>query len=267
MHLFPLIFYNPACILSVMEQKEWDDCADDYHSYIISPFQENAKNPIYRHLEAMQTKGMVVADLGCGRGDFLPYLSKRFKEVHAFDFSSAMLDHVRKRQGHLKNVKIEQADIRDFRRTGQYDVLIAANSILMPSIRDVNKALKNIHNSLKSGGRFIGIFPSMDSVVYYFTLVYERERERFPDEKSALRNTRRLAERKKYNVVKGLYDDNGDRQKFYYRTELENRLLRAGFRDIRMHKVIYPWGDESGDFDDFHGNLELWDWYAICKRP
>lgn len=248
-----------------MENKEWNDCTDDYHSIIISPLKPNVKNPIFSDMRAIAQKN-IVADLGTGRGDFLPFLSKNFKFVYALDFSENMLDAAKARNK-WKNIKFIRHDIRQLSKLGlKLDVAVAINSILHPSFEDVNRSLSEIHDSLKDGGLFIGIFPSMEAMLYHFMLVYEREFEKYKDESKAMTMTRRKVERKKYNMIRGIYDDDGEQQKFFYKVELKERLKTAGFKNIAVKKVKYPWGETCGDYEDFPGRRMLWDWYVICKK-
>jgi len=247
-----------------MEGREWDNYAKEYHSHIVSPFQEDVKNPIFKDLDKV-TKNQIVADIGTGQGDFIPFLAENFKFVFAIDFSKEMLKKAKENNSY-KNVKYILHDIRKLSELNlKLDMAIAVNSILHPSVDDVDKSLKEILKSLKEGGLFIGIFPSMEAIIHQFQLVYTRERKKFGDEKKALAMTKRIVERKKYNVIMGIYEDDGEKQKFYYRFELRNRLKEAGFKNIRFKKVKYPWG-ESQDYEDFPEAPEMWDWYAICEK-
>ena len=251
-----------------MEKKEWDNYAKDYHSYILSPFQEKVKNPVHEDIKKIcSNKGLVCADVGCGRGDFLGVLSKNFSKVIAVDFSSEMLKFAKSRNKELQNIKFIEADARKLSELGlSVDVLFAINSILHPKVRDVEHAFSEIIKSIKPGGVFIGIFPSMEAVLYNNKLVYENELRRCKDEKIAIRNTKRKVEDRKYNYITGIYEDCCEKQRFFYRFELEVKLKEAGFSDIEFDKVKYPWGLPSGDYDDFFGKPEMWDWYVRARK-
>ena len=250
-----------------MEQQAWDEYAATYHENIISPFQERVKNPLVADLERLGTNNLVVADIGCGIGDFLPFLAQQFRDVHAIDFSEQMLVQASQRQQALKNVTFHQADMRELTSIGaKFDVAIAVNSVLHPNPDDVQRSLEEIRGCLNDDGLFLGIFPSMESVLYNFSLVYDREFSKEASEERALRQTKRICERRKYNFITGVYEDGSDRQKFYYEFELGMRLRRAGFKNIKFKKVLYPWGAESGDYEDFHGMPEMWDWYVTAKK-
>ena len=251
-----------------MEQSQWDEYASTYHKYIISPFQTKVVNPLFSDISRLPgTQELVVADIGTGIGDLLPFLSDKFKEVHAIDFSEKMLETARQKHGERKNILFEQADIRELGKLGlKLDIAIASNSILHPHFEDVNRTLQEIRQSLNDGGLFIGIFPSMEALLYNFMLVYEREFQKSRDEKKAQEATRRIVEQRKYDFIRCLYDDHHEQQKFYYEFELKTRLKQAGFKNIRFKRVLYPWGEQSGAYEDFVGMDEMWDWYVLASK-
>ena len=149
-----------------MRPKDWDSLAHDYHDIVISPFQAGVKNPLFRKLAGIKAhKSKVIADIGCGRGEIVDKLAKMFKHVHAMDFSKEMISISRKNTL-SKNVDFYVQDMRrlsPFKK--KFDVVITVNSVIMPKINDVKRSLEGIHDSLKDGGLFYGIFPSMGSII------------------------------------------------------------------------------------------------------
>jgi SAM-dependent methyltransferase len=103
---------------------------------------------------------MTVADLGCGTGRLVPFLSRNFKEVVAIDYAPTSLALARR--GFVGDgVVFRRRDLRDltpFRRA--FDVAVAIDSIVGPRIEDVDRILAQVHRSLKEGGMFVGTFPA-----------------------------------------------------------------------------------------------------------
>jgi ubiquinone/menaquinone biosynthesis C-methylase UbiE len=252
----------------LMEKEEWNKYATNYHDHIVSPFQEGVLNPLHKELKKQKTKNLVVADLGTGRGDLIPFLAENFKKVYAIDFSEKMIEAAKEKHSRYENVSFHVEDMRELNRLKlNLDCAIAVNSVLHPSFEDVSRSLREIYNSLKRGGKFLGIFPSMESTLYYFNLVYEREYAKYKDEKRAMRNATRISEKRKINVMNGVfYDDGNERQKLYYQFELQNRLSKIGFKQISFNRVLYPWGEKNGSYVDFPGEPELWDWYVVARK-
>lgn len=251
-----------------MDKKQWNKYAKDYHSSIISPLKEEVTNPLFNDIKNIHnSKKLTVADLGTGIGDLLPFLSKNFKQVYAMDFSEKMIQKAKEKKSEYKNIKFKQADTRELTKLNlKFDVIIAINSILHPSTKDLKKSFNEIYTSLNKNGIFIGIFPSMESVLYNFTLIYEREYQKYNNEKKALKATKRIGEISKYDFITGIYEDDNEKQKFYYKFELNYRLKQANFKNTRFKKVLYPWGEGIGDYEDFPGMPRMWDWYVIAVK-
>lgn len=251
-----------------MENIQWDKYAVNYHKSIISPFQKNVKNPILGDIKKItHGKKFEVADVGTGIGDFIPFLSQHFKKVYAIDFSKGMIDAAKKKHSKFSNVEFIKFDIRNLSNLNKkFDVITSINSILLPSIKDIKKCFEEINKSLKNKGTFIGIFPSMEAVLYNLILIYDREYEKCHDEKKALRKTIKIGESKKYNFLTAVYNDNGEKQKLYYDFELSKRLKDAGFKKIIFKKVFYTWNKNISDFENFYGMPEMWDWYIIAEK-
>ena len=247
-----------------MDAGTWDRIAEDYLEHIVSPFDTGTANPLLDELAALpRERREAVTDIGCGVGSLLPFLADNFDHVTALDFSREMLRQARARVD-ATNVSFRRADMRDLSRFHErFDVAVAVNSVLAPSPRRVNRILSEIRRTLKPGGLFFGIFPAMDSVLYHAMLVLERETEEHPTDPTALRHTRDICERSKYDFMTGVFDDNGDRQKHYYRFELRHRLHKANFTHLRFRKVRYPWDESVSGYELFPGEPRLWDW-LVC---
>jgi len=101
---------------------------------------------------------MTVADLGCGRGDLLPFLASHFRNVVAIDYAPVSLAWAREGCDG-KAVTFRRRDLRDltpFR--GAFHVAVAVNSILGPRLSDVDRILDQIHRSLVEGGILLATF-------------------------------------------------------------------------------------------------------------
>ncbi|GMV82285.1 MAG: hypothetical protein AMXMBFR7_34690 [Planctomycetota bacterium] len=247
-----------------MDVKAWDAVAVDYFEEVISPFQKGVANPLYAKLDRLaRGGGKTVADLGCGIGNLLPFLAPRFKCVHAVDFSPAMLRESRRhRFSNIKRLRLSLVDLKPL--YSKVDVAVAVNSILAPSCREVNAMLVEVRRTLRTGGRFLGVFPAMESVLHQGQLILERELQSGISERQAVRNTHRIFEEHKYSFLAGIFDEVDASQKLYYSFELHRRLKEAGFRAPRLAKVCYPW-DAVGGHEAFPGRPPMWDWFVQAR--
>jgi ubiquinone/menaquinone biosynthesis C-methylase UbiE len=245
-----------------MNAKEWDKLSSDYHEYIVSPLYKGVKNPIFQELKKIGSN-CVVADIGCGRGELVPALSKQFKFVHAFDFSSKMIEHAKKNNS-FSNVKYYVKDMKKLNlHKTKFDLALSINSILMPNEKDIKASMKSIYQILKKKGRFMAVFPSMESILYQAYLIHEKQLKKNNPIK-AMKKAKKILEHDKYNFVNAVYNDSGECQKFYYNFELDLRLTDIGFKNIKISKVLYPWG--ISDYEDFESRPKMWDWFVDCTK-
>jgi SAM-dependent methyltransferase len=245
-----------------MDAETWDQVSGTYFEEISSPFEQQVVNPLLTFLDSLPGRDeLTVADLGCGVGNLLPFLSERFYKVVAVDFSSGMLKQARARcpRDNVEFYRRSLANLAHFR--GRFDVAVAVNSVLSPKLSEVDQILQQIAATLKPGGTLAGIFPSMESVLYEGVLILEKERENAGTEEQARKRVNRLIGPSHYDFVSGLYTEGADQQKFYYSFELRMRLQSAGFKNIQFGKVLYPW-DEQHAWFDFSGQPRMWDWFV-----
>ncbi|MBI3804602.1 MAG: class I SAM-dependent methyltransferase [Nitrospirae bacterium] len=249
-----------------MDIRDWDQIAGRYNEEIISPFQEGVVNPLFEEILALPAKaGKRVADLGCGTGPLLPFLSQHFGQVAAVDFSPKMLEAARKRT-QAKNISFHRSSLTDLSPFyNQFDIAVAVNSILFPSSKSIDTILSEIQKALLPEGVLMAIFPSMEVILYQGALIFDREIEKIGDEEKALSAAKRILERRKFDFISGIYDDHGLKQKFFYEFEIKHRLKKSGFKNIRIKKVLYPWGGQIGGFEHFHDQPRLWDWFITAK--
>ena len=189
-----------------------------------------------------------VADLGCGTGPLLPHLVDRFGRVVALDFAPAMITKAKKRLGDEKGAgkvtfltrKMHELD--DFQEA--FDVAVAVNSVVMPDVRDIDRTLLAIRAALKPGGVFLGILPAMDAIHYHTMLLYDEALDRGLNVEEAERHASFQGEHHFYEFAFGRFQFQGLHQKFWQPFEVEHRFAKAGFAEVELTKVLYPW-DES----------------------
>ncbi|MFH1916860.1 MAG: methyltransferase domain-containing protein [Nanoarchaeota archaeon] len=251
-----------------MDDKRWDKIATQYFDIVSSPFDERVDNPLFDQLKKIRRrKQMRIIDLGCGIGNLTPFLSKHFGHVTAIDFSEKMVEVTGEKCKAMENVVVLKQDMRDLQIFyNQFDVAVAVNSFVLPSIIDIRKMFLETFKILKPGGKLIGIFPSINSDLYRAMLTFDMQYEETKKEDEAMKNTRYIMGEEDFDFMFGLYHYDGS-QKHFYQFELEYRLKQAGFTNIVIDKVLYPW--EMCEDDDLC-NLEappLFDWFVTADKP
>ena len=112
---------------------------------------------------------------------------------------------------------------------GQIDVAVAVNSLVMPDVRLIDRTLQSVRASLRPGGQFLGVVPSIDTIYYHLMLLMDQSIDQGLETKEAKRLASLHGERRYYDFAFGEFHFEGLRQKFWHPFELEYRLHKAGF--------------------------------------
>ncbi len=244
------------------QSEAWSRAAAGYEREFIDPYRPDVRSPLPAALERLAGAGeRVAADLGCGTGPLLPLLAGRFHQVFAVDFAPGMLERARQRAAGLGNVTFLERGLTDLAPlAGRIDVAVAVNSLILPDVRELEKALGQVRAALRPGGTLVGIVPAMDGVHYHTMLLLDRALARGMPPEAAHKNAAALAEHGLYDFAFGRFCFAGTEQHFWQPLEVGYRLRRAGFRRVRRARVLLSW-------EQFHADAELrklpppWDWF------
>jgi SAM-dependent methyltransferase len=251
------------------QERHWSRHAKCYEDLFVDPFAQGVENPLWDALAAVSNPTQkTVADLGCGTGVLLPHLVERFGSVIALDFSPAMMALARSRVGpdSLANVCFLERPMHELDDlAGQIDVAITINSLVMPDVRLVERTLRSIRSSLRPDGTFMGIVPSMDAIQYHTMLLLDQALDCGLELMEAMRFTASHVEHQFYDFAFGRFNFQGLRQKFWLPFEVEHRLKKAGFHDIRLSKVLYPWDDSLAEGKELSVHPPSWDWFFVAS--
>ena len=213
---------------------------------------------------------MTAADLGCGTGPLLPRLLDQFGSVVALDFASEMLTQCRERLGEAKAARVRflnraMHELDDL--AGSLDVALSVNSLVMPDLRVVDKTLRSIFAALKPGGHFLGVVPSIDAIHHHSLMLWDA----YLDQGYSLEESEKLVathmEHHMYDFAFGKFRFGQLDQKFWQPEELKYHLVKAGFTNIRMVKLEYPWDDSLAGYKLLKNHPKTWDWTFEAFKP
>ena len=246
----------------------WSAVAARYEREFVDPYRRARGHPLLAALAGIPDgQDKTAADLGCGIGPLLPLLARRFARVIAVDFAPAMLDRARQRCAGQGNVEFHEAGLTDLTAwRGQVDVACAVNSLVMPRLDDLERALEQARSVLRPGGVILGIVPAMDAVHYHTLLLVDRARQTGMPEEMARQNAAAHGEHDLYDFTFGDFRYSGLHQHFWQPFEVPYRLRRAGFVNIRRARLRLAWGQ-------FACGAELrkypppWDWFFRAEVP
>ena len=240
----------------------WSESAARYEDEFVDPFRRPDDNPLLDAIANFPDGATkTVADLGCGVGPLVPTLAAHFGRVIAVDFAAGMLDRARERCTGLGNVEFLERDLADLSPlAGEVDVAVAVNSLVMPSVRDIEAVLGQVRGILRPGGVFLGIVPAIDAVHYQTMLLLDRARAAGMPESAARRNAAQHAEHHLYDFSFGDFRYIGLEQHFWQPFEIDYRMRRAGFRRVRKAKVrLDP--SQFACASDLKEYPAPWDWF------
>ena len=163
-----------------IERNYWNkkENTEGYEENNFSIFNDKgAKKLIIERLDKILCNPrFIIGDLGCGPGHILPYLSDKCHWVFKIDYAEKMLKEAYRRNSSLTNIKYLHGDLRNMSNWYEkFDVAIATNSILPESITEADEMVIEIFKSLKKGGVFVGVMPSIETVNYLARLRFNRE--------------------------------------------------------------------------------------------
>jgi len=252
-----------------IQARHWSRHAALYDDVFLDPYGPNVENPIWKALaDVPEPSHKTVADLGCGTGPLLPYLTERFKRVIALDFAPEMLERAKGRlrpdlAARVTFLERPMHDLNDL--AGQLDLAVSVNSLVMPDVRLIDRTLRAIRASLKPGGQFLGIVPAMDAISYHMMLLMDGSLDQGLTPGEAEKLAALHAERRHYDFAFGRFHYEGLKQKFWQAFEVEYRLSKAGFTLLKIEKVLYPWDESQAGGDALAGFPPSWDWFFLAN--
>jgi len=214
---------------------------ENYDETITSLFKDaEVARPLVETITRHIGPDTVVADLGTGMGNLLPYL-KGAKKVYAVDKSENMLTKARQ-SNNQPNVEFACADIRELELPVPTDLIVALNALWPASLSDYSKLLAGLHRNLADGGTLILVAMSFEAMLYYTNLHLawriESLGESEPDAYRFL--TKKHAETMN-NMFGYVQVKPKLLQKFWIREELCERLGSNGFLVTEIGKHVLPW--------------------------
>lgn len=242
----------------------------EYDAQVFSVFADNdADNPIFEYLDG-KPQNLTVADLGCGSGNFLPFLSKRFEKVIAGDYSDALLGQAEEANARLTNVEYKNIDLRDLKPLYEkLDIAVSVNSVLPETVTEVDKMFGEIYKSIKPGGEFVAVLPAAEAAIHLATLENQKLLDEGLEESEATKRIEKTFQGDRQFSILGFQRDNetSPRQKYHFGFEIPWRLEKAGFKSVELKKVYYSWNyTKDHDYGYFPGRERIWDWFVVAKK-
>jgi hypothetical protein len=99
-------------------------------------------------------------------------------------------------------------------------------------------------------------------------LIIDRQIRLGKTQRRARSKAKKLVKSEEHDFVTGTINYDGDREKAFYRFEVKHRLKKAGFRNLKLSKVLYSWNKWSQAGQAYFPSADPpWDWYISCRKP
>jgi hypothetical protein len=96
-------------------------------------------------------------------------------------------------------------------------------------------------------------------------LLLDRMLDQGIDQKDAERLAGLHVEKRQYDFAFGQFGCQGLKQKFWQSFEVEHRLKKAGFREVALAKVLYPWDESFALGEELIAFPPSWDWFFRAR--
>lgn len=240
---------------------------EKYDEEIISIFRDaEAARPLVETITRHIGPDTVVADLGTGTGNLLPYL-KDAKKVYAVDKSENMLAQARQRN-YQPNVEFVCADIRELKLPVPAGLIVALNALWPTSLSDYSKLLAGIHRNLVEGGSLILVAMSFEAMLYYTNLHLAWRIECLGESEP---DAYRFVTRKHAEIMNNMFGYVQPKptllQKYWGKEELCERLDSQGFTVTESVKHMLPWLSYFPQEPEWiRQKTDLWMWRIEARK-
>jgi ubiquinone/menaquinone biosynthesis C-methylase UbiE len=106
-------------------------------------------------------KNIKILDVGCGNGDLLGEIKKKYSdcELYGIDFAEGIIQNAKNLYPEI-NFLVDDVENLSF-ADNEFDIIIAKHVFHL--VEDIPKGIKETHRCLKPKGKFIGIFHGKDN--------------------------------------------------------------------------------------------------------
>ncbi|RKY08399.1 MAG: class I SAM-dependent methyltransferase [Planctomycetota bacterium] len=251
-----------------MSQSHWDKIAPCYDSEIFDVLANDSNGILLSYISRFASKKSVAGDFGCGVGKFLPTLSKQFRLVHAMDISQACLKVAQARCRCLPNIEYLRVDLSDdSARLAKVDFALSVNVAIMACRRTLAGILKKISKSLRHGGHFVLVVPSLESMLFAeFRLIQWNLKSGMTHAQATSASVEEAEGSLDLRLEEGLVDIDGVATKHYLKEELIVLLEDLRFDIEAIEKVEYDWSTEFDQPPRWMKEPYPWDWLVLSKK-
>jgi len=248
-----------------MDKDYWNAVAKHYESEVFNVLADDKDSLVTKNIKHYGAKSKVAIDLGCGIGNFLPFLSKSFGQVHAIDFSEKCLQQARQNTENIKGIEYWCEDMSSPKhRFPKVDFILRINSIISQSITVRSGLFKSLRKLLKSDGHVLMVVPSLESSLFSDFKHIEWNLKNGQRPSNAVQAG--FSRHKSNQIHQGIRKLGGTATKLYLKEELISIFSSLGFKIKEISKIEYAWTTEFDNPPRWMKDLYPWDWFLLAKK-
>lgn len=251
-----------------MNRTYWNRMADRYEAEIFSVLAHDRTGLISGKVRQYGKKNQAASDIGCGTGNFLPLLSRQFRNILAVDLSSKCIAKAQAKYAHLTNVSYRTLDLGAAGvRLPKADFALCVNSAIAPSIAHRNRLLDVTCRHLRPGGHLVLVLPSLESsFLTDFRLVEWNLRDGLRPDIAVGAGFRAHRPTGRPRTHEGVVRIDNVETKHFLKEELLILLKNRGLRTLEIEKIEYSWKTEFTSPPRWMQAPFPWDWLFVARK-
>ena len=246
----------------------WNRMAARYEEEIFSVRRHDRAGRIAKLIRRQGGPGLDASDIGCGPGQFLPLLARRFRNVQAIDLSAACIAKARAAGAAWDNITYRTADLSaPGVRLERADFALCVNVAIMPALAPRRRLLDAVCRHLRPGGHLVLVVPALESAMLVdFRLIECNLRHGLKPAAAVRSGFGRAPEAGRARVHEGVVPIDGVPTKHYLAEELAVLLADRGLQVLDLEKIEYPWTTEFAPAPRWLRAPYPWDWLAVARK-
>lgn len=250
-----------------MKTAYWNALAEDFGEKVLEVTETDLSGVFARVAKQLGGRTKTAVDFGCGPGASTRAVAPYFKSVTGVDFSPALIGAA-KDQKNPANTRFRVVDLS--RKTTPRlpcDAGFCINVLISPNAALRETIARNVRRSVKRGGSAVFAAPSFESALRIYQVLFDCQIKSGVSQNKALAEINGWASEEILSVAEGIVDIGGEPTKTWRGEEFTEFLYAAGFRDIELQRIEYPWAEVLDNAPRRLSAAPPWDWMAVGRKP
>lgn len=241
----------------------WENIKE-YDKEIVSVFAKKENNMIIKEIKKIKNKkDKIVLDLGCGAGNSFEYL-KKFKEIHAVDFSTNMLNLAQEKKE--KNIYFYKQNLLELNINEKFNIIFAIMSIFPQNFNEFKIIIENIKKQLKTNGTIYLVVQSIESATLYFQIIGENLFKKGLKPQEIIDKINNETKIRNYHPF-GYFKTNKIMiQKHWLKEEIIYRLEKEHQLKVEFIKKLELDWTKQFKYSEKQSEMNLWYWFLKINK-